>query len=78
MSEGLTYYTPSGLITIIQRVISSDKAENVLPLMTKTTLLLSLPSQERMAKQPMQPIRWKAKEVLNLLSKSNCLYAPGL
>lgn len=74
MSEVLTYYNPSRLITITQRVVSLDKAEN----MTKTTLLLSPPSQKKMIKQPTQPMRWKAKEGLNLLSKSNCGYAPGL
>ena len=78
MSEVLIHYNPSGLITITQRVVSSDKAENIVPLMTKTILLLSSPPQRRMAKQLRQPIRWKAKEELNWLSKSNCLYAPGL
>lgn len=72
VSEVLTYYNLSGLIMITQSVVSSDKVENILPLMTKTTLLLSPPSQKRMTKQPMQPIRRKAEEVLNLLSKSNC------
>lgn len=72
------YYNPSGLITNAQRVVSSDKPENIVLLMTKITLLLFSPPQRRMAKQPRQPVRWKAKEELNWLSKSNCLYALGL
>lgn len=68
----LTYHNPFVLITVIQKVVSSEKPENILPLTIKTALLPSSSDQRRMAKQLPQMIRWKAKEELSWLSKSNC------
>ena len=68
----LTYHNPFVLVTIIQKVVSSEKPENILPLTIKTALLPSSSYQRRMAKQLPQMIRWKAKKELSWLSKSNC------
>ena len=68
----LTYHNPFVLITVLQKVVSSEKPENILPLTTKTTLLPSSSHQRRRAKQLPQMIRWKAKEELSWLSKSHC------
>ena len=65
------------LIAITQKVVSSEKPENILPLTTKTALLPSSSYQRRMAKQLPQMIRRKAKEELSWLSKSNCGDTPG-